>query len=452
VKKFLVIGLGKSGRGAVELLLKRGDLPVAFDSRAREDMEDVAAWLEKIGVEAYFTEAPCLDAAYDGVVVSPGVSLELPVVEAARQLNLPVIGELELAYQEKPAAVQIVAVTGTNGKTTTATLLYELLRAAGYPAVLGGNIGVPLSSLADQLTEGYWVVEASSFQLESIAQFRPRGAAIINLTPDHLDRHHTLEAYRACKQRIFMNQAGEDFSILNADDPQLSGLQSGGRRYFFSLNHPLEQGVWLQDEQIVLNLGSGRETVCAVREVKLKGRHNLENILCAVALAYLLAVPVPVTAEVLRTFTGVRHRIEEVATLEGVLYVNDSKGTNPVSTVKALEAFSAPIVLIAGGYDKHGGFEDLAEVLCRKVTQLILLGATQEEIARTAIARGFPPTRIHRVASLEAAVLKARDLAVTGDVVLLSPACASWDMFKDYEERGDQFCAAVRRMTQEDQP
>ena len=451
-KNVLVVGLGKSGQAAIELLLRKGAHPLAFDSKRADELGAVSDWLREKQIPAYCGE----DFLYpqeipiDLLVVSPGISMQLPVIAMAQEKNIPIWSELELAYQVKPAGVNLLGITGTNGKTTTTHLVADILERAGYPVCMGGNVGTPLSALAEEFEQGYWVVEISSFQLEAVHDFHAEGAAILNITPDHLDRHITMENYISCKKRIYNHQIEQDFTLLNADDPVLKPLTSApdGRVFFFSLTQRLTDGIWVEDEKIVFKLGGSQKTVCLVSELKLRGKHNLENVLCAVGMAALIGVSIEVMAASLRAFAGVRHRIEEAAYLNGVLYVNDSKGTNQVSTIKALEAFAEPIVLIAGGYDKGTDFDELPFWVKKKVKHLILMGATQHKIAAAMIETGYPQENILLVASLAEAVQRAQIIAVSGDVVLLSPACASWDSFKSYEERGDVFCQLVKKISQ----
>ena len=447
-KNVLVVGLGKSGQAAIELLLKKGAYPLAFDSKRVDELGAVCDWLREKQIPVYCGEEFLYpqEIPIDLLVVSPGINMQLPVIATAQKKNIPIWSELELAYQVKPAGVNLLGITGTNGKTTTTHLVADILERAGYPVCMGGNVGIPLSALAEEFEQGYWVVEISSFQLEAVHDFHAEGAVILNITPDHLDRHITMENYIACKNRIFNHQTEQDFTLLNADDPILKPLISvpGGRVFFFSLSQQLTEGIWVEDGKIVFQLDGPKKFVCSVSELKLRGRHNLENVLCAVGMAALTGVSIEAIAASLKSFAGVRHRIEEIACLNGVLYVNDSKGTNPISTIKALEAFAEPIVLIAGGYDKGTDFDELPFWVKKKVKHLILMGATRHKIAALMIETGYPQEKIVLVASLTEAVQQAQIIAVSGDVVLLSPACASWDSFKSYEERGDVFCQLVK--------
>jgi UDP-N-acetylmuramoylalanine--D-glutamate ligase len=369
----------------------------------------------------------------------------LPVVYAQTH-QIPVIGELELAYRYCKAP--FVAITGTNGKTTTTTLTGELLKQTGKEVLVGGNIGIPLIGSVENLQEQDVVVaEVSSFQLETTKTFCPHLALMLNLTPDHLDRHGDMAGYLAAKAKIFANQKESDYLILNYDDEALRGLaqQSNGRVIFFSQQHKLEEGVYLDDGKVLLQLDGKQVVICATEEIAIKGKHNLENAMGAILLAYLSGVAPEAIRDVLMSFPGVEHRLEPVRTLHEVLYINDSKGTNPDSTIKALEAYARPIVVILGGKNKGSDFTQLAQLVKQRVKKAVVLGQAKSVIVEALERAGF-----HDYIETETfaeAVAAAADLAEAGDIVLLSPACASWDMFSSYEERGNLFKELVMALS-----
>jgi UDP-N-acetylmuramoylalanine--D-glutamate ligase len=385
---------------------------------------------------------------FDLVVTSPGISLDNPLLVESTEAGVPVISEIELAYCLKPPGLDLLAVTGTNGKTTTTALIADILRMSGIPSAAAGNIGIPLAQAVEELAQGMIAVECSSFQLETINRFHPRCSGVINVTPDHLDRHRTMENYAEIKSRVFMNQDPDEYTVLNLMDPWIVKFKPPCRTLFFATDRILERGVWIEDGKIIVSLEGRREVICTLAEVKLRGRHNLENTLCAVGVTRAVGIPPDAIRRALVAFEGVRHRLQEVKTVDGVLYINDSKGTNPDSTIKALESFSEPVILIAGGRSKGGDFEKLAHLITQKVKALVLLGEARSIIRQTVEDEGFQ--EIVEVDSIEEAVLAAHRIAQPGEVVLLSPACASWDMFKDYEERGDLFCRAVMALGEDE--
>lgn len=445
-RRILVVGLGRSGQAALDSLSRRGALLTAYDAKQAEHIDaGLLDALHKRGITVYCGAYPKVNRGYfDLLVASPGISLQIQPFVEARASGIPIIGEMELAYQLKSPALEILAVTGTNGKTTTTALLQHIFSCDGREAVAGGNIGVPFTYIVDRLPAGVVVLEASSFQLETVADFKPHICGFLNVTPDHLDRHENIETYIKAKTGIFVNQTQEDFSVMNYDDAIVrhAALDCSGTVVFFSKQCRLEQGIFVDHAHIVVAWKGKMEPVCPLQEVRLRGNHNLENMLCAVGMAYLAEVGPESIRKGLATFHGVRHRMEEVIVLHGVAYVNDSKATNPESVIKALESFHQPVVLIAGGRNKGSDFTALAEVIKARVKALVLLGEAREEIAQAVMGAGF--RNIYEVDDLAQAVSQAAALAETGDTVLLSPACASWDMFQDYEERGDLFCRLVR--------
>lgn len=447
-KKVLVIGIARSGVAAIKSLVRRGSIVTACDIKDRDKLgNDVVNTVEKLGVGCCCGKYPAMTKdSFDMVVPSPGVPLDVEPVIKARAMGIPVMGEVELAYRIKSPSVNIYAITGTNGKTTTTSLLYFILEQDGRQAAAGGNIGVPLTGLIETMSEGEIAVEISSFQLATTISFHPHIAGILNITPDHLDRHKTLEAYIEAKARIFANQSPDDFTILNYEDNSLREMADRclSQVIFFSTERILDQGAYVEDGYITVKIKDDKARICRVEEIRLRGRHNLENILCAAAMARAAGVDTAVLHKALVEFKGIRHRMEEVGIKKGVLYINDSKGTNPESTIKAIESFAEPLVLILGGRSKGSDFGPLARLVNKRVKQLVILGEARKIIKHAVMETGF--ANINEVDTFEAAVKKASELAEPGNVVLMSPACASWDMFDNYEKRGDLFCELVQAM------
>ena len=444
-KTTAVVGLAKSGVAAARLLRRLGARVLASDSSPLESLTAEARALDREGCTLWAGGHP--DAAFVGadlVVVSPGVPLELPALASVRARGVPIIGELELAWRVMEA--DAIAITGTNGKTTTTALTGELLRTQVRPVLVGGNIGTPLAEHAIEFPgDGIVVVETSSFQLDTVDLFRPRVAAVLNITPDHLDRHGTFERYVDAKARIFANQGPTDCAVLNADDPVTAGLAGRvrGRVIWFSRLTTLTHGVFIYDGWIVAKLNGSTERICPVGEITLRGQHNVENVLAATACALWTGMAPSAIRRGIAAFRGVAHRIERVHDDRGVVYSNDSKGTNVDSTIKALESFTEPVVLIAGGKGKGQDFAPLAEAARGRVRGAVLIGQDRDRI-RTALEAADIP--VETADSMDDAVRRARDVARVGDVVLLSPACASFDMFRNFEHRGDVFKSAVRAL------
>jgi len=436
-----VVGLARSGVAACRLLRQLGAAVLASDAKPLSALGRDALALEAEGVRLSAGGHPA--EAFRGaqlVVVSPGVPTDLPALQELRRAGVPVIGELELAWRVMEA--QVIAITGTNGKTTTTALTGALLREQIRPVLVAGNIGTPLSAHALTFPrDGIVVAEVSSFQLETMEIFHPRVAAILNLTPDHLDRHGTFERYVEAKARVFANQTDADCTVLNADDLATAALarRTPGRVVWFSRTKPLDPGVFCSDGWIVAKLNGHVEQICPVSEVFLRGAHNLENVLAATACSLWTGIAPEPLRRAIALFRGVEHRIEWVRDLQGVAYYNDSKGTNVASTIKALESFSEPVILIAGGRGKGQDFTSLGAAARGRVRRAVLIGEDREKIMR-----GLGDTAPCVFAtSMEEAVGMARAVARPGDVVLLSPACASFDMFENFEHRGAAFKAAV---------
>ncbi|KNZ70473.1 UDP-N-acetylmuramoylalanine--D-glutamate ligase [Thermincola ferriacetica] len=441
-KRVLVVGIGKSGLAVAGFLAGKGASVTITDKKARQDLGQAVNSLPKkvtVAAGAYPEVTP---DSFDMVVTSPGVPLTEQPLRQALERKVPLLSELELAYRF--ARSPVVAITGTNGKTTTTTLTGEIFKAAGRRVLVGGNIGLPLVAEVEKYArEDIIVAEVSSFQLECIHRFKPKVSIILNFTPDHLDRHGTFENYILAKARIFENQGPEDFAVLNFDDPKVAAWaeQVKAQVIFFSRRHKLEKGVYVRQDRIIIDLGQGSKDVCSVKDIFIRGNHNLENALAATAAAAALGVEPEVIAEVLRTFRGVPHRMEHVAEIDGVVYINDSKGTNPDAAMKALDSYDQPLVLIAGGRNKGSDFTAFAAKVREKVRALVVLGECADEIIESMNKVGF--SNIYRAHTLEEAVRKAAEVANPGEIVLLSPACASWDMFKDFEQRGEKFKEVV---------
>ena len=450
-KRILLIGLARSGMAAAIALHKRGAILTAYDGKEPKKIEPEIKQLEEMGVTVFAGVYPIITRqSLDIIVVSPGVPLDIVPLQEAFRLGIPVIGELELAYRLKSDGVEMYAVTGTNGKTTTTALLYDILTKDGRQAAAGGNIGVALCSLVDGMEAGVIAVEVSSFQLQTVEHFRPHICTVLNITPDHLDRHKTMDEYVKTKSNIFRQQTSDDYLILNYEDERVREFSclTRSKVVYFSAERTLTEGVFVDNNSIYIAWNGETELLVSLQDILLRGKHNLENILGAVAMAHMAGVSGVVIGRSLSTFKGVRHRLEEVALHKGVLYINDSKGTNPDSTIKALESFDQPIVLIAGGRAKGGDYSMVARLIASKVKELVLVGEAKELLKSAVMDYSF--RNIHEVEDFDSAVYKASELANPGDVVLLSPACASWDMFPSYEHRGDLFCELVARITASD--
>jgi UDP-N-acetylmuramoylalanine--D-glutamate ligase len=439
-----VVGLARSGVAACRLLRALGARVTGTDLRAADALPPEAQALATAGVRLVAGGHP--PEAFRGaelVIVSPGVPADHPALVDCRARGVPVLGEIELAYRTMTA--EFVAITGTNGKTTTTALTGALLAESGQPVLVGGNIGRPLAAEALGFPADGWVVaEVSSFQLETTDAFRPRVAAVLNVTPDHLDRHGSLAAYAEAKARIFRTQEAEDWAVLNADDPGAAALASRvrARLLWFSRRQPVTQGAWVRDGWVTLRLGPEDRPVCPVGDVGLRGAHNLENVLAATACAGALDVPPVRLRAAIRAFRAVAHRLEWVRERAGVAFYNDSKGTNVDATLKALAAFDEPIVLIAGGRDKGQRFDALAAAARGRVKAAVVIGEGRATLGPALRA----VTHVEEAESMGEAVRRAAALAAPGDVVLLSPACASFDLFRDYEHRGLVFVEEVRAL------
>jgi len=450
LRKILVVGMGRSGAAAASALAARNLKVTICDAQAGASLRTVLERLQAMNVVTHTGGYPELERIKpDLLVVSPGIPRSLPLLVEAQIRGIPVISELELAFGF--ARAPFMAITGTNGKTTTTALLGQMIADAGKQVLIGGNIGLALADIVDAVpAEGMIVAEVSSFQLEHIAAFRPQVGAVLNITPDHLDRHGTMDEYTAVKMRLFENQGEDDWAVLNFDCERTRAMAARcpGRILWFSRQQPVQPGVFVADGRMMAvfpGKWEGSQPVLEVMRLPLLGPHNLENALAATACAMAAAIPLDSIAQTLISFKGVPHRLEPVKTVAGVLYINDSKGTNPDSTLKALESFQQPIVLIAGGRNKGNSFEKLAAMIASRVREVILMGEAADELAKALEASDC--RRFRRVESLAEAVSTASAVADAGDVVLLSPACASWDMFSNFEERGDLFKQLVHELS-----
>jgi UDP-N-acetylmuramoylalanine--D-glutamate ligase len=438
-KKVLVVGLGKSGLAAALFLRRRGAYVTVSDVRSAEALaKDIPALLEEGIMVETGGHGLLTFRRQDLIVVSPGVPLDTPELAQVRSFGLPVIGELELAARFLKG--RTVAITGSNGKTTTTTLLGEILKKAGIPTLVGGNIGVPVVGLIDQSTDETWsVLEVSSFQLESTEQFHPSIAVILNITPDHLDRHGSFENYALAKERIFAAQNERDFVVLNADNARAAeaASRSAAKVYWFSVEHSVVQGAWLEEGFVVYRAAGDAvtERVMPLSGIPLKGAHNVENVLAAVAAARLAGAPAEAIRSAIEAFQAVEHRLEFVAAVNGVEFYNDSKATNVDATAKAIAAFQSGIHLILGGKDKGSDYTQLAQLLRERVLAVYTIGSAAAKIESH--LRGV--VSIHSCETLENAVGAAASAARPGEVVLLAPACSSFDQFENYEHRGRVF-------------
>lgn len=448
-KKFLVFGTGISGIAAAELLVKHGCPVILYDGNDKlkeahiRQKSNVLQETEIIlGVLPEHVIHTC-----DIAVLSPGVPTDLPVVENMRRQGLEIWGEIELAYVFEQG--RILAITGTNGKTTTTSLLGAIMEHTVSKVKIVGNIGIPYTSVVgDTDKDSVTVAEISSFQLETIHKFCPQISAILNITPDHLNRHHTMENYQQAKIKITENQGEEQICVLNYEDSVLREFsrKMKAQIVFFSSQRKLEKGIYLDGENIIWAWDGMLETVCSVKDLNLIGRHNYENVMAAAAMALMFGISMEKIREVLVRFQAVAHRIEYVVTKRGVRFYNDSKGTNPDAAIQAIRAMEWPTLLIGGGYDKDSKYDDWIKAFDGKVKKLVLLGDTREKIRDTALRQGYPREDIILVGNLKDAVDVCYDNAGEGDVVLLSPACASWGMFENYEQRGDMFKEMARAL------
>lgn len=447
-KNVLVVGTGISGVAAVKLLATKRANIIFQDGNLKIKEQDILDKLPRnIDVKVVIgdLEQQLLDTI-ELVVLSPGVPTDLPYIQQLKENGVPIWGEIELAYQFSKG--KMAAITGTNGKTTTTALVGEIMKHYYVSVYVVGNIGIPYTDMVlNTKGSSITVAEMSSFQLETVHQFKPEVSAILNVTPDHLDRHYTMENYIKAKKKIAENQDINDTCVLNYEDEALRNMASSLRPkvFFFSSKRELEEGIFLDKEGNFIYRENGIETnVCNINELNLLGTHNYENVMAAIAISSHIGVPMEAIREAITSFKAVEHRIEYVTEKNGVVYYNDSKGTNPDAAIKGIQAMVRPTLLIGGGYDKGSDYKEWIEAFDGKVKQLVLLGVTKEKIAKQARECGFD--NIVLVDTMEEAVRVCADNAEEGDAVLLSPACASWGMFKNYEERGRVFKQLVKAL------
>lgn len=443
----IVAGTGKSGISATKLLVNHGVKVYLFDENKDRDIEAIK---EKTG-DSELVQIELGELGEDALsssqlmVISPGIPVDAPFTDVVRNAGIPIWSEIELAYHYGKG--KIAAITGTNGKTTTTALVGEIVKAHNAKTIVVGNIGIPYTELCDTTDDDSdTVAEISSFQLETVIDFHPNVSAILNLTPDHLNRHYTFENYANVKFSITKNQTMDDVTVLNYDDEHTRAMGEKAKDhchvvYFSRLEKPAG-GVYVEDGDIILEDGDKKINVLAIKDLKLMGAHNVENVLAAVGISYYMGVPVDVIRDVATSFKAVAHRIEYVDTVDGVAYYNDSKGTNPDAAIKGIQAMVAPTFLIGGGYDKGSEYDEWIEAFDGKVKWLVLIGQTAQKIADCAKRHGFNSIIFEE--NLQDAVAYCHENAVDGDAVLLSPACASWGQFDNYEQRGDMFKEYVR--------
>jgi len=447
-QRVLVVGLGKSGVASALFLKAHGARVTVSDTKSGDELRNEIPVLLDHGITVETGgHGERTFRGQDLIVVSPGVPVDAPMLAQARAMGEAVIGEIELAAQFLPGP--IVAITGSNGKTTTTTLTGEIMTAAGFPALVGGNIGTPAISLAGRAKpETVIVLEVSSFQLETIRTFRPKVAVVLNVTPDHLDRHRTFDAYVDAKARIFENQRGDDFAVLNADDATCIGMAARARAqvFWFSRQKEVQQGAWVRDGNILFRNDKHQREIMQISEIALKGTHNLENVLAAVCAGALMGCTAETIRQAVRDFKAVEHRLEFVATIRGVDYYNDSKATNVDATIKALESFPANVHLLLGGKDKGSDYSLLNDLLRQRVKRVYTIGAAAAKIESQIVSSKDGGVEVVHSETLENALRKASAVAQPGDVVLLAPACASFDQFKNYEHRGRAFKEIVRAL------
>lgn len=446
-KNVLIFGTGISGIAAVGLLQTTKADIILYDSNPNLDVDNI---LKKLGDnftgELILGELPKdIIRQLDLVVLSPGVPTDIDVVNEFRDLGIPIMGEVELAYEFEKG--RVIAITGTNGKTTTTALVGEILSTYFEKVYVVGNIGIPYTgSVLNTMDTSVTIAEISSFQLETINKFKPNISAILNISPDHLDRHYTIDNYTNIKSKIISSQTEDDTCILNYDDSRLRKLEDNlkCKIIYFSSSSELESGIYLNNNNIIYRSKNNKEIICSIYDLKIFGKHNYENVMAAVGISIAANVPLDHIRNGIKGFKGVEHRIEYVNTIKGVKYYNDSKGTNPDASMRAIESMQSPTLLIAGGYDKDSNYDEWIQSFGNKVKALVLLGQTKDKIAKAARDNGF--NNIVKVDTLEDAVTTSANMAEDGDSVLLSPACASWGMFSDYEERGDLFKEYVNKL------
>ena len=444
-KKVLIIGMGRSGIATAQALLTLGAEIAIQDSKKEDEMDtQLITFFRGKNVKLYLNEIPSDMSHYDMIVISPGVNPEMDYIQDAKNKGVEIIGELEIAY--RIGSGNYIAITGTNGKTTTTTLVGEIFERAKKKSFVVGNIGVAVISASINADEDAWMItETSSFQLETTKYFKPVISAILNITPDHLDRHHTMESYGAAKAKIFENQQADGYLIINYDDKECYKLRKGCKAKIvpFSAKEELEFGAFVKDNKIVIKNETGEIiTICGADELKIIGIHNLRNALAAAAISYFAGIDAETIGEAIKNFGGVEHRIEYCGEIDSIKFYNDSKGTNVDAALTAIRAIKNNIILIAGGDAKSQSFDEFIKGFNGYVKKLILLGKDANIIAKAADENGFKDYVFAK--DMNECVVKAYEMAIPGDTVLLSPACASWDMYDNFEQRGEHFKNCVK--------
>lgn len=445
-KNILIIGLARTGVATINQLSKLGANIIVNDLKKQEDLKEILNELSSLENVTYILGEHITDISnIDLAIISPGVPTDLTFVKMLKEKYIEVIGEIELAYRLAPKN-NYIGITGTNGKTTTTSLLCSILKASNFDTHITGNIGNPLINTIDTATkESKIVTELSSFQLESIQSYKPKISIILNITPDHLNRHKTMENYINAKAQIFKNQDEHNYTILNYDDEVVRqlGEHCKSKVLYYSTKEKICPGIYIEEDTIIIEIDK-KIALINKKDLSLPGEHNLENSMAAAIASYLIGTDPEIIANVLKTFAPVEHRQEYVQTINNIKFINDSKGTNPDSTIKALNSYDEKIVLIAGGYDKGSNFSELLDIAKDKVSSLVLIGQNSDILLSEAERRSIQ--NIHLACDMEHAVKTAFNNAKEGQIVLLSPACASWDMYANFEERGNDFKAKVMEL------
>lgn len=448
-KEVLVIGLGISGLSTIKALDKIGAKISVADSKDEESLKNILTHIEGIEINKYLGGADVPLDNIDLIVKSPGVPPRGKLVQKAEKLNIKIITDIELGYILSPTD-NIIAITGTNGKTTTTTLTGKIFKNANLKTFIVGNIGVGiLQEVFNSKKDDIFIIESSSFQLENTFSFKPKVSLVLNISPDHLDWHGSYENYINAKKNIFKNQGIDDYTILNYDDELIRTFESeiSSNIIWFSLKEKLGTGIYIDGGDIVISKGNKKKKIMSISDIKILGKHNLENILGSIGIAYAMGIDLKVVKDTIKSFKGVEHRLEFVEKKRGVLFYNDSKGTNIEASIKAIESIETPIILIAGGYDKGVEFDEFIKSFNNKIKSLIILGQTKEKIKNAAIRNNF--NDYYLVENMKEGVDLAYTLSNKGDSILLSPACASWGMYKNFEERGKVFKDLVRDLKEE---